>query len=365
MRYLFYGSIILIFILLLAIIDQSFYWLCRIFVHKHLANILRLIYDISLILIIGGASIWGHYVTRFQMNVTHTDVVSPRWPATFEGYKIAHLSDMHLDCFNTDRGKAFLDNMINEIGQQQPDIIVFTGDLVTTQSSEAEPFKEQLSRLAHIVDKAQSNDSVTHYIPVYSVLGNHDYADYTNKSPKERLADVNHLCELMTDAGWTVLNNESIELPTKQASATDSTTTETISLIGVENIGEPPFSTYGDLAKAMRQAKGAAQILLSHNPTHWRGEVLPNTGIDLMLSGHTHAVQIQVGSWSPAKWKYAEWGGLYEASQIIEQDNTPLKATTPDHPQYLYVNTGIGGVGPRVRIGVRPELTLLTLTNKH
>lgn len=363
MRYLFYGSIILVFILLLAIIDQSFYWLCRIFVHKHLANILRLIYDISLILIIGGASIWGHYVTRFKLNVTHIDVVSQRWPASFDGYRIAHISDMHLDCFNTDKGVTFLNGLIDEIGQQQPDIIVFTGDLVTTQSAEAEPFKEQLHRLAHI-PSTKVQDSVQRFIPVYSVLGNHDYADYTSKSPKERLVDVKHLCELMTDAGWTILNNECIELHPENPTIEDSAAVETICLIGVENIGEPPFSTYGDLTKAMKQAQGTAQILLSHNPTHWRSEVLPNTDIDLTLSGHTHAVQIQVGSWSPAKWKYAEWGGLYEASQVIGQDNTPLKATTQDHPQYLYVNTGIGGVGPRVRIGVRPELTILTLKNQ-
>lgn len=354
MRYLFYGTIILVFVLLLLIIDQSFYWLCRIFVHKHVANILRICYDVSLVVIIGGASIWGHYVTRLQLNTTHTDVVSQRWPSSFDGYKIAHISDMHLDCFNSDKGKEFLVRLISEVKAQQPDVIVFTGDLVTKESAEAEPFKEQLAQLAHIPAES-SNDSALRYIPVYSVLGNHDYADYTGMSTKERYLDMKKLCKIMTDAGWIMLNNENVRLY--------STDQDSICLIGVENIGEPPFSTYGNLSKAMDEDSVTAKILLSHNPTHWRKEVLPSTDIDLMLSGHTHAVQIQIGSWSPAKWKYTEWGGLYEASQVLD-NNQALKTTTPEHPQYLYVNTGIGGVGPRVRIGVRPELTILTLRNK-
>jgi predicted MPP superfamily phosphohydrolase len=127
---------------------------------------------------------------------------------------------------------------------------------------------------------------------------------------------------------------------------------ESLRLLGVGNIGEPPFSTYGDLEAAIAslptdeptRMDEQFTILLSHNPTHWRAEVLEYTDIDLTLSGHTHGMQICVGGFSPAVWRYKEWGGLYQEGD-----------------RYLYVNTGLGTVGFPVRIGLKPEVTLITL----
>ena len=140
-----------------------------------------------------------------------------------------------------------------------------------------------------------------------------------------------------------------------------------IALIGVENIGEPPFSTYGDLDRAMtpiggiHAADSLFSVLLTHNPTHWRKEVLPRTHIDLSLAGHTHATQLKIGSWSPARWKYSEWIGLYDARQQSEEPTQPYPEYQEGNPQYLYINTGIGCVGPRVRIGVPPEISIMVL----
>lgn len=353
MRLLFYSIIILTVVLAFVLVGQVVYWISRIFVTKHMAGIIHWVFLGTLVLVIAIASVVGHWHTRHQLEVKHVDVVSAHVPDAFDGFRIAQLSDMHLDWFDSIQGHAFYAQLCQAIQQEQPDIIVFTGDLVTIQSREADPFRDVLYDLAHIPATRRGEGK---FIPVYSILGNHDYADYTRLSAREKVADVQRLCHLQEEAGWQLLRNEGVLL-NRQG--------EVIALLGVENIGEPPFSTYGDLKKAQQVLPDSAEapysILLSHNPTHWRSEVLPQTDIDLMLAGHTHAVQLKIGRWSPARWKYPEWGGLYEASQVRQEDGTPLKATAATRPQHLYVNTGIGGVGPRVRIGVRPELTILTL----
>lgn len=348
MRIFFYITIIVIILLVFLLFGQIIYWCSRIFVSRHVAWMIHWCILGIIIFTLIVSSLIGTYHTRYQINVTHIDVPSEHWPKSFEGYRIAQLSDMHLDWFQDAEGQDFLQRVVDAVKAEQPDLIVFTGDMVTIQSSEALASKNILYRLAHI-DRHDGQG----FIPVYSVLGNHDYADYTHMSNREKLNDVNQLCSLQTEAGWNLLCNEHVLL--NRPSQTDTTAVESIMLVGVENIGEPPFSTYGDLNKALTTGDSLttfdyAKILLSHNPTHWRREVLPSSDIDLMLAGHTHAVQFQIGSWSPAQWKYAEWSGLYSET-----------ATTSTHPQYLYVNTGIGGVGPHVRIGVQPELTILTL----
>ena len=357
MRYIFYGMIILVAVLALVLLGQVIYWGCRIFVCKHTAALIHwsALGCVAVVLIV--ASLWGNLVTRFQLDVNRVDVVSENVPEDFDGYRIAQISDLHLDWFDSVQGRSFIDRLADSIAAEKPDIIVFTGDLVTIQSAEAEPFRKALARLANLPLQSSSKGQESSSIPVYSILGNHDYADYTRMSARERYNDVEHLCQLQRETGWKLLRNESVLLLRNSSN---------IQLIGVENIGEPPFSTYGDLKKAMAtehtqpsdsnfqtsphfgEIEGGFKILLSHNPTHWRSEVLPTTNIDLMLAGHTHAVQIRIVNWSPAKWKYPEWGGLYSVIGT-------------NRPQYLYVNTGIGGVGPRIRIGVPPELTILTL----
>lgn len=342
-RLIFYGFIILAVILLFALVDFIIYRILRLLLSRHSAQVTNVIVLAVMILTIGISSWWGNTHTRLQIAVSHTDIRSTRVPSSFDGYRIAQISDLHLDSFDLDEGHQFLAKLADTIASLQPDLIVFTGDIVTIRAIQAYPFQKELARLAQIEHHKGEG-----FVPVYSILGNHDYADYVRDfTPERRKHDLDSLIALQTEAGWRMLRNSSVLL---SGPASQDSVTEQIALVGVENIGEPPFSVYGDLKLALENIGGehavdtTFTILLSHNPTHWRREVLPESKVDLTLSGHTHATQILIGSWSPAKWKYDEWMGLYSEGD-----------------QHLYVNTGIGCVGPRVRIGVAPEVSLLTL----
>ena len=361
-RLIFWGIIILLVVLLFFFIGFILYWLFRIFLAKPEARLVSgcIMGFLTLIIVVGGW--WGSTHTRLEIQVNQVEVPSPRLPEAFEGFRIAQLSDMHLGSFQPKEGREFLARLADSIAAQQPDIIVFTGDLVTLRSAEALPFRQSLHQLAHIPARDGQG-----FIPVYSILGNHDYAEYVRTFTDERRKqDVDSLILLQKEAGWHMLLNES-ETLTRPCS---DTTEQRIALVGVENIGEPPFSTYGDLDRAydniggIQPNVGTFIILLSHNPTHWRSEVLERTYIDLTLSGHTHAMQFVIGGWSPSKWKYPEFMGLYkENSSVAQEDQELMQCYSTTLPQYLYVNTGIGCVGPSIRIGVKPEVTILTLTN--
>lgn len=347
-RLIFWGIIILATLLLFSLISTVIYWLLRIVLAKPEARNLT---GCLILLSIVGITVscwWGHTHTRLQIQVNQVNVESSHLPAAFNGFRIAQLSDMHLGSFSVPDEMDFFQALSDSIAEQQPDIIVFTGDLVTLRSAEAIPFRQSLERLSHIPSSHGNG-----FIPVFSILGNHDYADYVRQFTNERRKqDVDSLIRLQEEAGWKLLLNDVAIL---ERHGSDSCLQQ-IALAGVENIGEPPFSTYGDLDKAMasiggKSADSTFTILLSHNPTHWRNEVLPQTHIDLMLAGHTHAMQFMVGNWSPSSWKYPEWHGLY-----TEGANGNL--------QYLYVNTGIGCVGPSIRIGVKPEITILSLSSR-
>ena len=160
-------------------------------------------------------------------------------------------------------------------------------------------------------------------------------SDFHWKSKQDQDNNLIELKQRQAAMGWKLLNNEHTFL----IQGNDS-----IALIGVENQGEPPFSQHGDLPKAKAGIEGMFKLLLSHNPTHWRREVLPESDIDLMLAGHTHAMQLQLGNYSPSVYIYPEWGGMY------------LEGT-----RGLYVNVGIGYVGLPFRFGAWPEITVLTL----
>ena len=122
---------------------------------------------------------------------------------------------------------------------------------------------------------------------------------------------------------------------------------DSIALIGVENDGLPPFPERGDLMKAQKGLPdGIFKILMSHDPTHWHRKVLPDTDIDLTLSGHTHAMQLKIGNFSPSMFVYPEWGGLYT-----------------DGARLLYVSTGTGG-NIAFRWGAWPEIDVITLKKR-
>ena len=245
----------------------------------------------------------------------------PSLSQSFEGYRMVQISDIHSGSF---RGMPdVLDELVKQVNAQQADVILFTGDLVNQRSSELEQFSQALRGL-------RAPDGV------YSILGNHDYGRYYRwQGENDEAHDTDRLCDLQQQMGWKMLRNEHDILHRG---------TDSIAIIGVENEGRPPFPQVADLPKAMRGTEGMTQILLSHDPTHWRKEVLPDTDIDLMLSGHTHATQFILFGWSPAQYIYDEWVGLYQVGT-----------------QQLYVNIGIGFVGLPFRFGAWPEITVFTL----
>lgn len=257
---------------------------------------------------------------RHLPRLPHTEVRSHQ-PQAFDGYRIVQLSDLHIGSWQGNT--PAIRKLVDLVNAQQPDLIVFTGDLVNHRAVELNDFQEILAGL-------KAGDGV------YSILGNHDYGPYFHwKSKQDQDNNLIELKQRQAAMGWKLLNNEHTFL----IQGNDS-----IALIGVENQGEPPFSQHGDLPKAKAGIEGMFKLLLSHNPTHWRREVLPESDIDLMLAGHTHAMQLQLGNYSPSVYIYPEWGGMY------------LEGT-----RGLYVNVGIGYVGLPFRFGAWPEITVLTL----
>lgn len=259
-------------------------------------------------------------VSHFQIKevaINH----SKRLPKGFNGYRVVQISDLHLGSWSNKIKE--IEKMVNLINQQKPNIILFTGDLVNHHVDELKPFMKILSRL-------KATDGV------YSVLGNHDYGTYYRwPSPEDERENLEQLIKMQKLMGWKMLNNEHTILHCKG---------DSIALVGVENDGEPPFSQHAQLKKAINGTEGLYTILMSHNPTHWRREVLPQTDIDLMLAGHTHAMQVTLFGHSLSELLYPEWSGLYTEGN-----------------QALYVNIGIGYVGMPFRFGAWPEITVFTL----
>ena len=271
---------------------------------------------------------WGALINRYNIDVNRVDVEIEGLPAAFDGYTIVQISDLHVGTYGYDT--TYVAEVVDEVNSLSPNMIAFTGDIVNRISSELEPFVGTLSQL-----KAPDG--------VYAILGNHDYGDYYNwPSDAQKQANLENLCNLQKQMGWKMLNN-AYDIVRRN--------NDSIAIIGVENVGDPPFHTYGDLDAAYPALDDpTTKILLSHNPAHWDNDIqdAPDKNIALTLSGHTHAMQMCVFGWSPAAFRYPTWSGLYK-------DN--------DKHQ-LYVNIGIGEVAIPARIGATPEITLITLRAK-
>lgn len=270
---------------------------------------------IEYIIIYGG--IWG----KTKLEVKEVTFFSPNLPDTFDGYRIVQISDLHIG--NWDGDRVFIQKLVDKINSRKADVVMITGDLVHNRADELDGYEDILTRI-------DAPDGV------FSILGNHDYGIYNRWKNKDKEAkNLADLIKRQADMGWKLLNNEHTFL----VKGNDS-----IALIGVENDGAPPFPQFGNLTKAMKGTEDTEfKLLLSHDPTHWRREVL-NTDIDLMLAGHTHASQVMLGSFSFASFVYKEWAGLYQEGE-----------------QGLYVNVGIGHVGIPFRYGAFPEITVITL----
>lgn len=255
-----------------------------------------------------------------RLELKHITFTSPDLPPYFDGYRLVQITDFHLGSFPP--GNDFVQKVVDATNNEEPDMILFTGDLVNNQASEVEPYLDTLGQL-HASDG------------IYSIWGNHDYCEYGNNHSIGALKrNRRMLYGYQESLGWHQLMNEHHVVSHGMAS---------IAVIGVENPGQPPFTNRSNLKKAMKGVDpDMFKILLSHDPHHWRREVVGKK-IQLTLAGHTHAGQLKIGKWTPARMAFKEWGGAYRIGE-----------------QMLYVSSGIGGSFP-FRLGAWPELTVVTL----
>lgn len=272
---------------------------------------------------------WGALFNRYNIDVEEVEIPVASLPAEFDGYSIAQISDLHVGTFNGDT--AFVSRLVDRINSLNPDLVVFTGDLVNRHAAEAYPFMPVLSRL-----KGADGQ--------FAILGNHDYADYyyPPEAIAKKMADREHLESLYDKSSLTLL---------RDSTATLRRGNDSIALIGVENIGTGRFPVYGSLERAYPSASDSVtKILLSHDPDHWQTAIRDNAqnNIALTLSGHTHAMQVRLFGFSPATWTHKNYSGL----------------VTDSLGRHLYINIGAGTVGAPMRIGATPEITILTLRKK-
>ena len=273
------------------------------------------------------AFIHGMVKTAHDYKLWKVKVPIKNLPAALEGLKIIQISDIHSGSFSD---KEPLKKAVELINSLKPDLFFFTGDLVNNKASEYLPYIEVFKDI-----KAEYGQ--------YSILGNHDYGDYLEwDTPGLKNENFQSVKDYHRQSNWDLLCNENRILDIRG---------EKLALIGVENWGaKMHFTRQGNLKKAYRGVEEiTTKILLSHDPSHWDAEVREQCqDIQLTLSGHTHGMQFGVeNKWfrfSPVQWFYKQWAGLYSEAD-----------------QHIYVNRGFGYIGYPGRIGIRPEIAVLTL----
>lgn len=284
------------------------------------------------------------FSNKYNYQVRKVKLAYENLPSEFKGLKIVQISDIHSGSL---QDKEAVSRGVDMILKQKPDMILFTGDLVNDRAEEMHGFTDVFGRL-------------TAPMGVYSTLGNHDYGDYfpwPDDDDKHKDAEratgkhlftpmqiesINNLKQIHAGMGWRLLMNEHVAFERNG---------QQIALLGIENWGaKGNFPKYGKMDEAYAGAeKYPFKILMSHDPSHWDAEIKPKySDIDLTLSGHTHGMQFGVElpyfKWSPVKWMYKEWAGLYETGK-----------------QKLYVNRGYGFIGYPGRVGILPEITVIEL----
>jgi len=272
--------------------------------------------------------LYGMFKGKYDYKLHRETLYFDDLPEAFDGFTITQLSDIHSGSFdNTDAVQRGIDLA----KAQKSDLYVFTGDLVNNAAWEIEPFIEQFRQI-----KASYGQ--------FSILGNHDYGDYIHwNSPEEKAANLEKLKGQHSKLEYRLLLDENVQLEKNG---------QKISLIGVQNWGRG-FIQIGDLDKALQGVdKDAFKILLSHDPTHWEEKVRHHPAkIHLTLAGHTHGAQfgVEAGSlrWSPVKYRYLDWAGPAE-----------------ENGRHLYVNRGFGFLAFSGRLGIWPEITVITLKRK-
>lgn len=273
-----------------------------------------------------GTLLYG-FSNKYNYQIKRVKLAYQNLPGAFKGMKLVHISDIHSGSF---QNKAAVNHGVDMILKENADLILFTGDLVNDRATEMEEYMNVFNRL-----KAPMG--------VFSTLGNHDYGDYVAWPTKEeKIQNLEDLKKVHKDLGWRLLMNEHVLLKRED---------EQIALLGIENWGaKGRFPKYGKMKEAYPGTENIPfKILMSHDPSHWDAEVKTDyKDIDLMLAGHTHGMQFGLENpyfkWSPVKWMYRQWAGLYE-----------------DGKQKLYVNRGYGFIGYPGRVGIMPEITVIEL----
>ena len=271
--------------------------------------------------------LYGMFRGKYNFKVLSYKLEYDDLPEAFEGFKIAQISDIHSGSFDNPKKVQYGVDLVNA---QDADVVFFTGDLVNNRAEEILPWIQTFKKI-----------NAKH--GVYSILGNHDYGDYSPwESPEAKKKNMEDLKKAQKKMGWDLLLNESRFIE-KQG--------QRIAILGVENWGSGGFKKAGDLNKALSNvAAEDFKILMSHDPSHWEAEVIPHPfNIHLTLSGHTHGMQFGIEipgwvKWSPIKWRYKQWAGIYEKLN-----------------QRLNVNRGFGYLAYPGRVGIWPEVTVITL----
>jgi hypothetical protein len=271
---------------------------------------------------------WGIVSGAYDYQIKRVKLVLPNLPKAFDGITMAQLSDIHSGSFYN---KVAVKGGVDMLLAEKPDFVFFTGDLVNNLTNEVRDYQDIFAKV-----KAP--------LGVYSTLGNHDYGDYyfgREKSPA-RAKNLQDMLTTHKNMGWDLLMNENRHLKVDG---------EEIGILGIENWGNGRFPKYGKMELAHQNTQDLpVKLLLSHDPSHWRGEVLEKyKDIDATFSGHTHGMQFGVRlkefQWSPVEYLYPEWAGLYRQQE-----------------QQLYVNVGYGFLGYPGRVGILPEITIFTLS---
>ena len=266
---------------------------------------------------------YGVLIERNTFKVKEVSMEFTDLPEGFDGYRIAHISDIHARSFQG--RKKHIQKAADIINGLKPDMIAFTGDLVSLVPGEIDSISQALAGM-----KAPDG--------IISVLGNHDYCTYNDVPNETKEKYQKQVVEKERKLGWDLLLDENRIIRRGE---------DSIAVVGVENTSPSRhFFSKGDLKKASEGTEGMFRIVLSHDPMHWETGIAGND-YPLTLSGHTHAMQFSILGWSPSRLIFKHNRGLYKIGN-----------------QYLYVNPGLGETIFPARIGVRPEITLITLRHK-
>jgi hypothetical protein len=292
---------------------------------RHLSVAGLMLYMLILIIMM-----YGHFIGRFRFTVEEVAITVPELHEDLEGLRIVHISDLHLGSFHNNYRKLLrMTLMINNL---RPDLIVDTGDLITLGHRE---FGNTDTILAEMV--------ATH--GKYAVLGNHDIGTYLPDPDSHDIEEtIREVSERVRRSGYRLLENSTEIVNIGNA---------TLALTGAETRGRHPVIVHPDITTAVKGSENAdLRILLTHDPNHWEVIIREYKDIEITVAGHTHGMQFGIRAfgfrWSPSVYSYPRWNGLYKEGGM-----------------YLYVNRGAGVLGIPVRIGMPPEITMITLRKEE